>query len=153
MNMAKISNVNNNKSRRNFLKYFLAGGLTAFAFSVIYPVVKYLIPPKSSEPVPTSVIAGKVGELKPNSGKIFKFGNEPGILIDTPEGDIRAFTAICTHLACTVQYRPDLGHIWCACHDGHYDLNGINIKGPPPRPLTPFKVHTKGDQIFVSRDT
>jgi Rieske Fe-S protein len=153
MNMAKISNVNNNKSRRNFLKYFLGGGLTAFAFSVIYPVVKYLIPPKSSEPVPTSVIAGKVGELKPNSGKIFKFGNEPGILIDTPEGDIRAFTAICTHLACTVQYRPDLGHIWCACHDGHYDLNGINIKGPPPRPLTPFKVHTKGDQIFVSRDT
>ena len=79
------------------MKYFLGGGLAAFAVSVIYPVVKYLIPPKSLEPVPTSVIAGEVGELKPNSGKIFKFGNEPGILINTPKGKIRAFTAVCTH--------------------------------------------------------
>ena len=144
---------NNRKSRRNFLKYFLGGGLTAFAFSVIYPVVKYLIPPKSLEPVPTSVVAGKVGELKPNSGKIFRFGDKPGILIDTPEGELRAFTAVCTHLGCTVQYRPDLKHIWCACHNGHYDLNGINIAGPPPRPLTPFKVNIKGDQIFASKES
>ena len=141
------------KSRRNFLKYFLGGGLTAFAFSVIYPVIKYLIPPKSSEPVPTSVIADKVGELKANSGKIFRFGDKPGILIDTPEGELRAFTAVCTHLGCTVQYREDLQHIWCACHNGHYDLNGINIAGPPPRPLTPFKVNIKGDQVFASKES
>lgn len=151
--MSKTFNGNNsNKSRRNFLKYFLGGSLTAFAFSVIYPVLKYLIPPPSAEAKPNSVIAGKVGELKPNSGKIFRFGNEPGILINTPQGELKAFTAICTHLACTVQYREDLEHIWCACHNGHYNLNGINIAGPPPRPLTPFKLSIKGDQIFVSRE-
>lgn len=148
--MSEISNNYSNKSRRNFLKYFLGCSLTAFAFSVIYPVVKYLTPPKSSEPVPTSVIAGTIGELKPNSGKIFRFGSKPGILINTPQGELKAFTAICTHLDCTVQYRDDLQHIWCACHNGHYNLNGINIKGPPPRPLTPFKVNVKEDQIFVS---
>lgn len=142
-----------NKSRRNFLKYILGGGLAGFLFSVTYPVIKYLIPPKSSEPVPSSVIAGKVGELKPNSGKIFRFGDKPGILINTPGGELRAFTAICTHLACTVQYREDFQHIWCACHNGHYDLNGINIAGPPPRPLTPFKVNLKGDQIFASKES
>lgn len=149
--MSEISNSNSNKSRRNFLKYFLGGSLTVFAFSVMYPVVKYLIPPKSTEPIPTSVIAGEVGELKPNSGKIFKFGNKPGILTNTPKGELRAFTAICTHLDCTVQYRSDLGHIWCACHNGHYNLNGINIAGPPPRPLTEFKVNTKGNQIYASK--
>ncbi|MCO6446816.1 MAG: hypothetical protein J5I67_04155, partial [Ignavibacterium album] len=58
----------NNRTRRNFLKFCLGGSFTAFAFSVMYPVVKFLIPPKSSEPIPTSVIAGTVGELKPNSG-------------------------------------------------------------------------------------
>jgi len=145
--------INSENSRRNFLKYLLGGSFAAFSFSVIYPVVKYLIPPKSTEPVPTSVIAGTVGELKPNSGKIFRFGSKPGILINTPQGELRAFTAICTHLDCTVQYRDDFQHIWCACHNGHYDLRGINIAGPPPRPLTPFKVNLKGDQIFVSKES
>lgn len=142
-----------NKSRRNFLKYFLGSGLAGLAFSVIYPVLKYLVPPPSAEAKPNSVIAGKVGELKPNSGKIFRFGEKPGILINTPEGELRAFTAVCTHLDCTVQYRDDFQHIWCACHNGHYDLRGINIAGPPPRPLTSFKVNVKGDQIFASRES
>ena len=151
--MSETLNSSSNKSRRNFLKYFLGGGLVGFAFSIIYPVLKYLIPPKSSEPVPTLVMAGKVGELKPNSGKIFRFGEKPGILINPPEGELRAFTAVCTHLDCTVQYRDDFQHIWCACHNGHYDLRGINVAGPPPRPLTPFKVNLKGDQIFVSKES
>ncbi len=30
--------------------------------------------------------------------------------------------------------------IWCACHNGHYDLFGKNVAGPPPRPLEPYKV-------------
>lgn len=139
------------KSRRKFLNYLLSGSIGAFLFSIAFPVYKYLIPPESGEAVPNSVIAGKAGELKPNSGKIFRFGEKPGILINTPNGELRAFTAICTHLGCTVQYRPDLQHIWCACHNGHYDLNGINIAGPPPRPLAPYKVNIKNGKVFASK--
>ncbi|RCK77566.1 MAG: Ubiquinol-cytochrome C reductase iron-sulfur subunit [Ignavibacteriae bacterium] len=69
----------------------------------------------------------------------------------TPKGDFRAFDATCTHLDCTVQYKKDMGVIWCACHNGKYDLNGRNISGPPPRPLIPFKVIVQGDEIFVSK--
>jgi Rieske Fe-S protein len=61
--------------------------------------------------------------------------------------------ATCTHLACTVQYREDIGHIWCACHNGHFDLNGLNISGPPPRPLDQFVVNETADQIVVSKGT
>lgn len=139
-----------NKSRRTFLGYFLGGGLTAFIFSTLYPLWRFLIPPKGEEPKPSTVLAGKIDELKPNSGKIFRFGNEPGILIKTNEGELKAFSAVCTHLACTVQYREELQHIWCACHNGHYDLNGINIAGPPPRPLKPFHVKIKNDEIYAS---
>ena len=69
----------------------------------------------------------------------------------TASGELRAFSAICTHLNCTVQYRDDLGHIWCACHNGHYDLNGRNIAGPPPRPLEALVVNVRGDQIVVRK--
>ncbi len=141
------------KSRRSFLNIALGTGIGAFFISVFYPIFRYLIPPKNTEPVPTSVVAGTVNELKPNSGKIFRFGRKPAILIKTPQGELRSFTAICTHLACTVQYRDDLEHIWCACHNGHYDLHGKNIKGPPPRPLTQYVVNVQGDKILVSKET
>jgi Rieske Fe-S protein len=50
-----------------------------------------------------------------------------------------------------VQYRPDLQQIWCACHNGHYDLNGRNVSGPPPRPLRAYDVNVNGDELVISR--
>ena len=136
--------------RRGVLNILLGGSLAALVAAALYPVVRYLIPPKVSEATLSSVMAGKVSELQPNQGKIFKFGRKPGLLVRTPDGSFRAFIAICTHLDCTVQYRPDWQLIWCACHNGRYDLNGINIAGPPPRPLTPLTVNIMGDEIYVS---
>ena len=137
--------------RRSFVNYLLSTSVGAVLAAILYPVARFLVPPKTPESSQLSVEAAKVSDLKPNSGKVFKFGSEPAIVIDTPGGEVRAFTAICTHLGCTVQYRPDLQHIWCACHDGHYDLNGKNIAGPPPRPLAPYNVNIRGDEIIVSR--
>ena len=138
-------------TRRHFLDILLGGGILILLGQIVYPLLRYVIPPRVAEPIPTSVIAGTVNELVPNSGKIFKFGLKPGLLIRTSEGEYRAFSATCTHLDCTVQYRPDLKQIWCACHDGHYDLSGINIAGPPPRPLTPYKIMIRDTDILVSK--
>jgi cytochrome b6-f complex iron-sulfur subunit len=50
-----------------------------------------------------------------------------------------------------VQYRPDRHDIWCACHNGIYDLNGRVVGGPPPRPLEEYKVNVRGEDIVVSK--
>jgi Rieske Fe-S protein len=86
-----------------------------------------------------------------NSARIVPFGSVPAILVRTAAGDYRAFSATCTHLACTVQYRADLQHIWCACHNGHYDLNGRNIAGPPPRALEAYDVNVRDDALVISK--
>jgi cytochrome b6-f complex iron-sulfur subunit len=119
--------------------------------AILYPVFRFMIPPKVVESSASSVVAAKVAEIKPNQGKIFKFGSKPGLLVQTPDGEYRAFSAICTHLDCTVQYRQEEKLIWCACHNGRYDLTGKNVSGPPPRPLEEFKVNVRGDEIIVSR--
>ncbi len=138
--------------RRSFLSWFLGTSVGAFLASALYPVLRYVVPPKTEESTAAGVaLHVKAADMKPNTGFIFKFGNRPGILVRTPAGELRAFTAVCTHLACTVQYREDLQHIWCACHNGHYDLNGKNIAGPPPRPLEPYAVNVRGEKIVVSR--
>jgi Rieske Fe-S protein len=51
-----------------------------------------------------------------------------------------------------VQYRKDMGLIWCACHNGKYDLNGRNVSGPPPRPLEAYKVLVQGDEVIVTKN-
>ena len=138
-------------ARRRFLGLLLGGGLLASAVSFFYPVLRYLVPPRVIDMGGDSVVAGKVGELRPNSGKIFRFGSRPGLLLLGSDGQYRALSATCTHLSCTVQYRGDLRQVWCACHNGMYDLAGRNISGPPPRPLEQYDVHVRGDEIIVSR--
>ena len=139
-------------TRRNFLNWFLGTTAGAFAVSVLYPLSRYLIPPQVEESTAHTVtLSIKPQEVKPNSGQIFRFGSQPAILIKTPADELKAFSAACTHLACIVQYRSDISHIWCACHNGHFDLNGKNIEGPPPRPLEEYVVNVRGDQIVVNK--
>jgi Rieske Fe-S protein len=137
-------------TRRRLVELFLGGGLFASLASFVYPVLRYLVPPPVADLGGDEVIAAKVGDLKLNSAKIFRFGNRPGLLLRVGE-EYRAFSATCTHLSCTVQYRTDLHEIWCACHNGMYDLNGRNVSGPPPRPLENYRVHVRGDDLVVSR--
>jgi Rieske Fe-S protein len=137
--------------RRNFLDTLLKLSVFAWALSIFYPIIAYFKIPTEAESTPNSIVAAKVNELKPNQGKVFRFGNQPAILVKTPEGQWKCFSAVCTHLQCTVQYRNDLQKVWCACHNGIYDLNGTNIAGPPPRALTEFKVSTKGQDVIVSK--
>ena len=137
--------------RRRVIGIFLGSGLLASFASFIYPVLRYLVPPAVADLGGDEVVAAKLTELKPNSGKIFRFGSRPGLLIMNSDGTYRALSATCTHLGCTVQYRHDLREVWCACHNGIYDLGGRNISGPPPRPLDVFDVHVRGDEIVVSR--
>lgn len=137
--------------RRRLVEYLLGTGLVASAISFLYPVLRFIVPPKVANLGSDTVVAGTVGELSLNAGKIFRFGTRPGILILTPQDEYRAMSAVCTHLGCTVQYRKDRQLIWCPCHNGWYDLTGKNIAGPPPRPLERYDVHVKAKEIIVSR--
>jgi Rieske Fe-S protein len=142
-------------NRRLFLDTVLSIGFVSTAAAIAYPISRYLVPPASGEPATTSVVAGTVGSLKPNSGMLFKFGSRPAVVVKTMDGDIRAFTAVCTHLDCTVQFKADTSQLWCACHNGTYDLGGNVVSGPPPRPLERFVVNLRGEagqeEIVVSR--
>ena len=142
---------NQSLPRRTVVRVLLGGGFLGSLLSFFYPVARYLLPPPTSESSSDEVVAGQVGELKNNTGEIFRFGSKPGLLIRATDGSYHALSATCTHLDCTVQYRGDLQRVWCACHNGMYDLHGRNISGPPPRPLQEYEVHVRGDEIVVTR--
>jgi cytochrome b6-f complex iron-sulfur subunit len=138
-------------TRRNFVNYFLGGSLAATVVAFLYPVIRYILPPRQAEAVQKRVAAAKVGDLAPNSFKIFKFGATPGILVNTAEGQMIALSAVCTHLTCTVRYENDSGTLYCPCHNGRFDLAGNVISGPPPARLETYKVEIVGEDVFVSK--
>lgn len=141
----------NGEHRRTMLSWLLGGGALASIASFLYPVLRFLNPPLITEAAVNEVVAGKVQDLKPNSGKIIKFGNKPALLVRVSDTEWKAFSAVCTHLNCTVQYRDSTEQIWCACHNGTYDLNGHVVSGPPPNPLVEYAVNLRGDEVIISR--
>ncbi len=127
-------------SRRSFVNWLLGTSAAGYVVAV------------AGESSTTSVtLPFPAEEIVPNSARAFRFGNKPGILVRTESGELRAFSATCTHLDCTVQFREDISRIWCACHNGHFDLTGRNVQGPPPRPLDAYDVNVRGEEIVVSK--
>src|SRR6266700_1233301 len=137
--------------RRNLLSYLLGGGALASITSFLFPVLRYLPPPLVTQAATNEVSGGKTGDLKPNSGKIVKFGNKPALLVRTSETEWKAFSAVCTHLNCTVQYQESTRQIWCACHNGTYDMTGRVVSGPPPKPLEEYAVLVRGEEVVISK--
>ena len=145
--------------RRGVLR-ILGGVVVATVGLLLYPVARFLRPARSTGGGGLEAVAPfKANELRPDAeGKWpapFNFGGKPCLVVKTPAGEIRAFNAVCTHVDCTVQHRADRGDIFCACHNGVYDLTGRNVSGPPPRPLEAYRVTLRGkpgqEEIIVSR--
>jgi Rieske Fe-S protein len=139
-------------SRRRWLSWLLATSLGATIASFLYPVLRYIVPPRTSEPSLSEVeLDLKTSDIPANTGRIVAFSGKPVLVFRTASGELQALTATCTHLACTVQYRGERSDVWCACHDGVYDTNGTNVSGPPPRPLTKLAVNVRADRIVLRR--
>ncbi len=138
-------------TRRRFTNFALGGALLGWLVTAVYPAIKFLIPPEQIEMEPEVVDMGSVEEFPPGSSKNFKFGKTLVILVRSETGSFNALAATCTHLDCTVQFRKDKDTIWCACHNGVYDLAGRNISGPPPKPLEQFDVNIVSGKIFIRR--
>ncbi len=137
-------------SRRGFFSGLIGGALASVGAFIAYPFTRFLFH-KKSEPLPSAVTVAlaDIEKMPPNTAAYFTYGSLPGVVLKTAEGELRAFSARCTHLDCTVQYRPEERKFFCACHDGYFDDKGVNIAGPPPRPLPTFSMQTEGRSLVL----
>ena len=93
------------------------------------------------------------GALTPTSaipvggGKIF---DAQLVVVTQPSaGEFKAFSAVCTHMGCTVNQIAD-GRIDCPCHGSEYSIKtGAVLAGPAPRPLPAKTIKISGDSIFL----
>lgn len=136
--------------RRDFLAN-LAVALTVIPGLAIATrhILAYLVPRKA---VPTrEVMLGELDALPQGSSREFRgvLGNDI-LLVRLGEREVRAFSVVCTHLGCRVQWDQQEGNFLCPCHMGRFDTAGEVIAGPPPTPLPSFPVRLDRDAVYVT---
>lgn len=139
--------------RRKLLNVVLGTSLLGWLGTILYPVLRYLSPLEETASADEVVLSDKSKKDVAETGfAIVPLGTDRVIVFQDPRGDLRALSAKCTHEGCTVQYKRDESVIWCACHNGRFDVDGRVLSGPPPRPLAAFRASGGTDtKIVVSR--
>ncbi|HEY2772711.1 MAG TPA: Rieske (2Fe-2S) protein [Candidatus Binatia bacterium] len=134
------------QTRRGFLDLLLGLGVVGWAGSVFYPIIRYLTPlPLAGPGGPVKLSAEQLASLAKDRFVIVPAAGKRLLVFQDPAQKVRALDARCTHEGCTVKFVPGESVIWCACHNGRFDLDGRVISGPPPRPLGQYVAQQDAD--------
>lgn len=97
-------------------------------------------------------LIGKVSDFSDRESKLFRYPSEedPCILVKSKDGNLVAYSQICTHLSCAVVHRPEQGKLLCPCHHGWFDAQtGIPVAGPPTRRLPRIRLEVIDNDVFA----
>ena len=148
--------VRTRRERRNFLRNML--GLVAVSVPfLLWAKAAFFTPPAQ---IPTYVSNPSVQGPHPGEKLLVNAQNiatgqslalndpnyGPMLLIHLLSGQYVAYSSICTHAGCQVQFDPSQQHIACPCHGAVFDPsnNAQVLAGPAPYPLQ--KIPIRYDQ-------
>ncbi len=135
-------------SRRDFIDWVIKGGILATLSGMLLPALAYLWPVMGHGPKVDMEEVAALEEIPVGASKKIVLAGSALLLIRTPQ-EIKAFSAICTHLGCVVDWDGRKHEIVCPCHAGVFDLEGRVVSGPPPRPLPSYLVKVINGKIYI----
>jgi nitrite reductase/ring-hydroxylating ferredoxin subunit len=76
---------------------------------------------------------------------------QQSVLVHLENGEFAAYSAICTHQACTVAYQPQTRKLACPCHGSVFDPEdgAAVVSGPAGRPLPGLVIEVKEGEVFL----
>ena len=81
--------------------------------------------------------AGGPDDLEPGEGAVVEVDGRRCAAYRDDDGQLRAVSAICTHLGCVVNFNAAERSWDCPCHGSRFDLDGSVLNGPAVRGLEP----------------
>ena len=149
-------------SRRSFLGVLLGLASTFIGALLAVPVLRYIFYPLTASAEDSNW--AEVGSLASVSDVQTplrrtldlkqldgwrEIASQPIVYIIKEGGKLKALSAICTHLGCTVPWDPGRNEFVCPCHGGTYSADGTHISGPPRRSLDSLETKVSGDKLMV----
>ncbi|MGF1473186.1 MAG: ubiquinol-cytochrome c reductase iron-sulfur subunit [Rubrobacteraceae bacterium] len=97
----------------------------------------------------SSEAIAQTSEVPTNSAKPFTNDEQPAVLVHLEDGDFAAYSAVCTHQQCTVEYQQDTGELACPCHGSLFDPadGGKVVNGPAQQPLPEIPIQVEDGQV------
>lgn len=133
--------------KRRFLAVLLSGIGTAVVLAAGWPLWRYLSPLEA--PGEAARVTIPRAQVPLGGAHFFSFRGQPAVLLQATPGSFTAFSAVCTHLGCIVQWLSDREEFLCPCHAGRFAADGRVLGGPPPRPLPSLPVTVAADHVLV----
>ncbi len=136
-------------SRRRFLAGISGAGALAVGGGLL----------ASIEGIGTSAAAASTKAIAKTSkvslGSAFAFvhpgTNTPAYLVQTAKGKFAAFSRICTHMGCEVNFSARADEFACPCHGSLYNARtGAVIQGPAPKALPSYALTVKNGEIYLA---
>lgn len=136
-------------SRREMVKFLTLGSVLLAAANWVTALAgRFLHAERFQEK-----LIGSASELESQRSILFRYptDKDPCIAVRTPEGNLVAYSQVCTHLSCAVVYSRSDNKLLCPCHNGSFNvIEGTPIGGPPTRRLPRILIQQRGDQIFAT---
>jgi len=131
--------------RRGFIRISSIAGLTVVAVGL------GRLFPKSAAATVSATPQNIIEDSSLSIGETFNFTSKsgsPAVLFKSKTG-VYAYSAVCTHEGCTVQYNSASKNLQCACHGAVFDpgKDGTVVTGPTNKPLPKIKVAVEGAWI------
>ncbi len=139
-------------TRRKSIQLLLGFSVVSTMGGIIGPIIAYLLPKSATTSAGAPVEVGKVEDFAPSSGTVVSVNDKPVIVVSSKAGELKAFSAVCTHLGCVVGWDQHKGVIHCPCHDGIFNpTNGSVVSGPPPSPLAAYELSVKDGNVLIGK--
>lgn len=71
---------------------------------------------------------GRLADLPEGNAKRFTTPAFDGFVVNDG-GEVRALSSVCSHMSCTLHFRPDWRDLRCPCHGASFDLEGNLANG------------------------
>ena len=121
-------------------RQLLQGGIGAAA-GLAAGLIGVAVAPRSPAAAPTlggddDLVAGdgfweevaSLADLPPGAAVRFSTAAFDGFVVNDA-GEVRALSSVCTHMGCTLHYRPEWQDLRCPCHGASFDLAGHLANG------------------------
>lgn len=141
--------IHDDVGRRRFLSQAVMGfGLLFGIGTLALRFAQFLIPSRRPKQY-AAVLIGAESRIPLGEAVPMDLGGHKLLVLKTDEGVV-AFSRRCTDLGCLVSWNKEREQFVCPCHQGIFDKTGLNIAGPPPRPLDRFQIVKRGEQLYVN---
>ncbi len=146
--------------RRQFMNLLLVGAGGGAVVGMLYPVVKYFIPPASGaagggvtakDALGKDVVVSEFLATHNAGDHVLAQGlkGDPTYIIVKEDKSIADFglNAVCTHLGCVVPWNPNENKFMCPCHGSQYNSEGKVVRGPAPLSLALVHAAVEDDKV------